>query len=431
MKKLALILLSLGLCAFANAQTVSTQDEDALKKAREESNKVVTNGFWDNWSITGAIGTQFYYGDNEKYMKFADQWTFPAIDLFFSKMVTPSFGFGLGISGITIKGVARDDNPIASFKTDKVYTQHDGTTYYRQKGHYVDPFLYFFLDLDNIFAGYNPNRFYNWALYAGGGLAIGFDHDLAGYNHTAPTFNAGFVNKFRLSDDWSLILNLRGALVGDSFDGESREGEPLDIDYIKKNIPVDGLFGITAGVCYRFGGKSRQLFAPAVNTEYYEDIIADKDLLVDNLNSKLQTSTDREVELAGLLAKMRAEKEAQKETHQLDFRWHINFDLDKWVLTNRELVDLELISEIMKMDPSITYYLYGYADKQTGSEKRNWKLSQERVNVVYKALTERYGVNPDQLKTQYDGGVDIMFMGDNKLTRCVMIYTQTQNPEQK
>jgi hypothetical protein len=35
------------------------------------------------------------------------------------------------------------------------------------------------------------------------------------------TFNAGLMNTFRLTEQLRLLLNLRGALIGDAFDGES------------------------------------------------------------------------------------------------------------------------------------------------------------------------------------------------------------------
>ncbi len=425
MKKIYLLL---GICLFSicgatsvSAQTSSENADTIPGMTKYEKDRYVTNEFWDNWSVVLGGGAQFYYGDNDKYMKFGDKIT-PAIDLYINKWVTPNFGFGLGLSGLRFKGLYLPSNTHASWPTGEFYKhESNGKDYYMQKGYFGNAFFYFVLDMDNIIAGYNPKRFYNCALYAGGGVDWGFDHKLQGYDHFAPTFNLGFVNKFRLTEKWSLILNLRGALVGDSFDGESRESEP-DADHIKKNIPVDGLFGVTAGICYRFGGHRKQLFDNAANEEYYNNVIDSKERIVSNLNENLSASKEREKELTAQVAQLQSAAPVV-EKQQLNLRWHINFDLDKWDLSNRELLDLEIISDVMKQDTSIPYYLFGYADVQTGSTNRNWKLSQERVNIVYKTLTETYGVNPEQLKTQYDGGVDIMFMEDNKLTRCVMIYS--------
>ena len=194
-----------------------------------KDNRVLTNKFWSNWSINGAIGTQFYFGENDKYMKFGDRLTFPALDIYLNKWVTPVFGWGLAVSGYRMKGIYQPENEYAAFQTKDFYLRRDGQDYYWQKGNFVNPFLYFTLDLISCFGGYNPNRIYDLDLYAGGGIPIGFDSQ---FNRTAPTFNAGLVNRFRLTNNLGLLINLRGALVGDDFEGESRGQEPLTRDHI-------------------------------------------------------------------------------------------------------------------------------------------------------------------------------------------------------
>ena len=48
-------------------------------------------------------------------------------------------------------------------------------------------------------------------------------------------------------------------------------------------------------------------------------------------------------------------------------------------------------------------------------------LSKNRVEAVYDYLTKELGVDPDQLVTDYKGGVDYMFYNEKELSRCCMI----------
>ena len=48
-------------------------------------------------------------------------------------------------------------------------------------------------------------------------------------------------------------------------------------------------------------------------------------------------------------------------------------------------------------------------------------LSKNRVEAVYDCLVNQFGVDPNQLVTDYKGGVDYMFYNDKELSRCVMI----------
>lgn len=63
----------------------------------------------------------------------------------------------------------------------------------------------------------------------------------------------------------------------------------------------------------------------------------------------------------------------------------------------------------------------GYADKQTGSQAFNERLSQLRAEAVYNTLVDKYGVNKDQLILEHKGGVDTMFHENPRLSRAAII----------
>ena len=95
--------------------------------------------------------------------------------------------------------------------------------------------------------------------------------------------------------------------------------------------------------------------------------------------------------------------------------------MDRWDLLTRELVNLQAVSDLIKSTPHTKYLLCGYADKQTATPAHNLMLSENRVKAVYDALVNQFGVNPDQLVTDFKGGVDYMFYNEKELSRCCMI----------
>ena len=101
----------------------------------------------------------------------------------------------------------------------------------------------------NIFGGSNTNRLFDIDAYAGGGFIFGFSD--SGNNHDI-SYNAGFMNTFRLTQRLRLWLNIRGAFVADYFDGESFVNEQ-DKTHMKSNGRFDNLFGTTIGVSFNFG----------------------------------------------------------------------------------------------------------------------------------------------------------------------------------
>ena len=102
----------------------------------------------------------------------------------------------------------------------------------------------------NILFGVKPGRFFDIDAYAGGGIIFGFAYSGNVYD---TTFNAGLMNLFSLNEKIRLMLNIHGALVGDSFDGESYMSEPTK-SHFQANRKFDGIYGVTVGFSFNFGG---------------------------------------------------------------------------------------------------------------------------------------------------------------------------------
>lgn len=409
---------------FAQEPTVTrTEDENTITIVEEtptangkivttttlEKNSVFTNGFWHNWQLSAGLGTQMFYGDNDWKVakKVPEMFTFPAIDLYLTKWASPSFGVGLGANWSKFKGLYQTDpgsgdykhhNITANFRPAKVesYGVYQGKDLAVQRGSYLDLFALAHADVLNIFGGYKPNRFYDLDAYAGGGVIFGFCEP---HNVHDVSFNAGLMNTFRLTEQLRLLLNIRGALIGDAFDGESYLDENSDKGWLA-NHKFDGIFGATLGLTWNIGKEySKWRLAERSSVYQYDKETVEKIVkeVVDGGEKIVYVNENPEV-------------------------WfHINFVVDKWDISKKELINIHAVADLINSTPNTKYLVCGYADKQTATPAHNLMLSENRAKAVYNALVNEFGVNPDQLVMDYKGGVDYMFYNMKELSRCTMI----------
>ena len=376
-----------------------------------EKNSVFTNGFWHNWQLSAGIGTQMYYGDNDWKVakKVPEMWVLPTVDLYLTKWISPSFGVGLGANWAPFKGLyqtkpGHSNNPReanANFRPNKVTLYDKADPIYNseglalQKGSYLDVFALAHANLMNLFGGYKPDRFFEIDYYAGGGVIFGFSES---GNAPSASFNTGFINTFRLSEQLRLMLNIRGALIGDDFDGEAYVDEPTKRHWLA-NHKMDGILGATVGLTYNIG-KEYSKWRLAERTSVYQ---YDKETI-----EKIVKETEY-IEKPMPVAEVP------------EVWFHINFIVDRWDISKKELININAVADLIKSTPKTKYLVCGYADKQTATPAHNLMLSENRAKAVYNTLVNEFGVNPDQLVMDYKGGVDYMFYNMKELSRCTMI----------
>ena len=376
-----------------------------------EKNSVFTNGFWHNWQLSAGIGTQMYYGDNDWKVakKVPEMWVFPTVDLYLTKWISPSFGVGLGANWAPFKGLyqttpGHSNNPReanANFRPNKVTMYgkadhiYDSEGLAIQKGSYLDVFALAHANLMNLFGGYKPDRFFEIDYYAGGGVIFGFSES---GNAPSASFNTGFINTFRLSEQLRLMLNIRGALIGDDFDGEAYVDEPSKKHWLA-NHKMDGIFGATLGLTYNIGKEYSKWRLAERNSVYQYD----------------KETIEKIVKQTEYIEKPMPVAEVP------EVWFHINFIVDRWDISKKELININAVADLIKSTPNTKYLVCGYADKQTATPAHNLMLSENRAKAVYNTLVNEFGVNPDQLVMDYKGGVDYMFYNMKELSRCTMI----------
>ena len=421
MKKVLFLIASAFMMVPALAQTVTTSEDKNTRTVVEETiipdgkivtttvyekNSVFTGGFWKNWDLSGNLGLQLFYGDNDwKVNKWTEMLTFPAIDLYLTKWASPSFGVGLGASYGQFKGlyqstpdtVNHGPSPMNQrFSTNELYRDADSQYDYQglayQRGSWFNAYILAHADLGNIFFGYNPRRFFDVIAFGGGGLIFGLsDKDAIG-----TTYNLGLANNFRITERFKLNLNLRGAFVADSFDGEDSIEEPT-VAHFRANHKNDGIFGVTLGFTY---GLDRDGWRTASRSSEYK----------------------YEKETVEKIVKETVTIPAPEIIKEIPEVWfHINFVVDKWDISKRELINLQSIADLIKSTPHTKYLVCGYADKQTATPDHNLMLSENRANAVYDVLVNQFGVPASQIVKDFKGGVDYMFYNEKELSRCVMI----------
>ena len=203
----------------------------------------------------------------------------------------------------------------------------------------------------------------------------------------------------------------------------------LTITGYKGIDPEVNLGGLTPGIDYRetfyphnrsflFGVKinfanAGEKKAPA-KTVYVTD-----NSEIDRLNGEINKLRDENKELKN--RKPQVETKIVKEKEMVTYPHYVNFAMGKADVSDAETVNLQYVAEMIKSVPDKKFCVAGYADKQTGNDEINNKLSNERAKNVYEILTKQYGISEKQLTIKANGGVDTMFLGKSDLSRSVVI----------
>ena len=400
----------------------------------------VSSPLGQNWELSVGLGTQFYLGENDWQAKFLDWWTFPAIDVNLSKWITPVFGFGVDVAGIRFKGLSNVGEDVTFAKAgDPV----DASGHAINKGWYLNPNFNLNINLVNLFAGYRPDRKYNLIAELGAGAAVTLSNPKTIW---ATTMNARLRNQIKLSDKLKLDITLGGALVGDDFDGQSYATSAAAGAPVNDNIGLDGIFGVTGGLTYAFNFSKKAAAAGAiasaaaagawvsmadVEEEKKAEVAAEQakvaEAAEDNAKKDAELAAAKKAAEDAEAARAAAEKalaDAQANANKygdLDVNAYVNYLIGSSTISNREMINVENVAKLISAMPNQKFVITGYADKATGSAKRNAKLAQARAESVYKALTQKYGVNADQLTVESKGGVAPFLFNENQLSRAAIV----------
>ncbi|MDY3913754.1 MAG: OmpA family protein [Phocaeicola sp.] len=365
------------------AQTVIRQDTLESQAVEVQKEKYVEAR--KNWFVGAGIGGHIHFSDHDKQMKLGDRIT-PKFEFFVGKWFNPYLGFRLGISGGTLKGLAGwDDHKSPNWNVNwhnyngfitganrgsEPGSVIGGTVYdkpghsyplYRTKIKYMHVPLDFMVNLSNILAGNNPDRFYSFIPYVGLGYAFTLNQSIDKKSSNSFTGNIGILNEFRLSKRLSLYLDLRGTLISDKFDQQI--GGRLD------GIPAASL-----GLTYVMNRKDnvRIVYVPTVQ-------------IVEKPVEKI-VEVEKRVEI---------EKDCEPLYLLLA---NVTFDFDKYNINAKSAAILDQAAELLKKMPERRFLISGSTDI-LGDGKYNEALSARRAAAVVQGLEDR-GVPTNMLKSR-------------------------------
>lgn len=357
------------------------------KEKAAKSYRVETNTFGANWFISGGVGAQMYFGDNDSKAGFGDRIS-PALDIAVGKWFTPGIGLRIAYNGLQAKGATPNANDVYA----KGGTFSNG--YYKQKWNVANFHGDVLLNLSNMFCGYNEERVYSFIPYVGAGLV----HSWSEPTENNLGINAGLINRFRLSPALDLNVELRGLLMKDAFGGKSKEA----------------MGGVTVGVTYKF--KKRGWDAVPTVPMVPESQLNDLRDRVNSLKGENESLKRDLVEARNKKPEVIVKKEAGFVP-----RLVVVFNIGKSNISKREYMNIEAMAKGIKENPNKVFTITGYADKGTGSAEYNMKLSKKRAESVRDLMVNEFGVPASQLKVDYKGGVSNMFYDDAKLSRVAIV----------
>ncbi|MDR2131701.1 MAG: OmpA family protein [Odoribacteraceae bacterium] len=374
--KRGLILLLLAIAPlFLAAQTENVAPKPSW-------GKFITNGFWDNWFLSVGAGGKIHFGSSDKQGDFSDRIA-PSFDFAVGKWIVPTLGLRLHANGIHAKGFTSNPNNIF---TDGTTANSKGV--YPQKWKQAQAQVDVLINASNWIGGYRPDRFFEFVPFAGGGVL------LYSGERKAMAITAGLLNKMRLTEAIDLNLELRG----DIFDSK----------YYQDTDGKRAALTTVLGVAYNF---NRRTFARSNDDKLREEIaalLAATDKLKDSRNKLTQENSALQDELKRAQAEKTAlqqQLENQSTNSPVIQTQLVFFKIGNSVVSKADKDRLKKWADIIKTMPNKRFIITGYADKATGSPQRNLVLSKERAENVFKILTKEFGVNADQFKVEYKGGV--------------------------
>lgn len=408
-------LLLLAVSASVSAQEFTSEYPTSR---RDENGNVVksgyiTNSWYDNWtiSVNGGLSTSF--------SKVSDNMITPAFDISVTKWAMPAMAFRFGIQGF--QGKEGLDYYMPQFMNHSPFP-------YNNK---VLSWDYFYAHADliwsatNSFLGYDFDRFWNIAPYLHGGYQRMFDPDKYKTNYDREAvFGAGIINTFRLTDRISLNLDVRAA----NYSGRYHVLEGGRV------TAVTAMVGLSINL-YKPGWKRAHELEIAKDAALASSAAAlaslataeglNKDLAAENtaLRNRAQELEDEMNALKAVAA-----SSPNKETDELLRRIGeaglvIYYDLAKDNIRDCEQLHIsQYVKAVLDVDPDHVFYLTGSADKGTGSESINTRLSNGRVNNVKRYLINELKVAPEQVVIKK--AIISDQHADGRLDRCVLFENE-------
>lgn len=362
---------------------------------------VYTNRFWDNWEVAAAGGNsilQITQKDSD-YGKFKERNGWNA-NIAVSKWIVPTLGMRLQLDAGEFRNYTSPSMGSAEVRMPYLYVHGD-----------------ILINMSNWIGGYDPDRFYSAVSYMGFGYtALSWTKKSETPYNGEYAFTTGLINKFRVSPRFDIELDLRTWLMAEKS--------------LPNSIQRGGRFAVamsaSVGVAYRFNQRNWSPAYSQLDVDGYllaimtlEEQLIERNAQLKRANSNFSALKSENDNLRNTLASAHAQTPvapAAMPTESVVF-----FTIGEATLTDYAKATLDSsVSLLMTTDAAIV--VTGYADKETGSAKRNEQLSKERAENVANYLMG-LGVPASRISTNWVGDTVQAFTKPDTpiVNRCVII----------
>ncbi|MCD8290405.1 MAG: OmpA family protein [Prevotella sp.] len=273
---------------------------------------------------------------------------------------------------------------------------------------YVAPMLDATVNVSNLFCGFNPKRVFEFSVFGGIGMNIGWGNDEAAnaaeYINTTYYSGAtqdlsylwdgtkvrlagrvGVMADFRICDAVTLGLEASANVLNDHYNS-------------KKAGNADWYINALVGVKINLGKTytTKKITPPAPPEKVVERVV------------------EKVVEKPAPPAPPVVEKVEP-------LRRDIFFTINATHIVGTEAAKVKEVAEYLKKYPEATVQVTGYADKGTGNEKINQALSEKRAQAVVDSLINDYGISSSRIFSSAKGDTEQPFDVDtqNRVSICI------------
>lgn len=407
-------------------KTVEELDEIAASHNAPENNNrhadgkidrgsYLTNAWYDNWTFGLAGGIQLMLGQGNSPVLVS-----PDVELNVTKWVTPTFAARFGYQGFRIREV----HPIKPDFTDhyKPYVNDKGQNIFNQMYFHFD----LMLGLSNLIGGYKETRLVNVIPYLHAGY---YQLSHPKYNYfTAKddngeklrdreiAFGPAVLLNFRLTNSLALTCDIRDSFLSSRYHEKQRGGIANDLSIA---------LGLSYTIHKWYWVRHTTSIAP-LQESYKEATVAYAEAKEQEKKLEVENKV-LEDELAQYRKKA-AEPKTEPVEDELSRRAAaaglvVYFDINSDKLPATEALRLEqYVHDTLASNGTHVFYLTGSADKGTGNERINTRLSSSRAENIKKLLHRKYGISEGQIVIKATIISDKH--EDGRLDRCVMFENE-------
>lgn len=362
---------------------------------------VYTNRFWDNWEVAAAGGNSLLQitQKGSDYGKFKDRNGWNA-NIAVSKWIVPTLGMRLQLDAGEFRNYTTPQMGSAEVRMPYLYVHGD-----------------ILVNMSNWIGGYDPDRFYSAVSYMGFGYtAMSWTKKSSTPYNGEYAFTTGLINKFRITPRFDIELDLRTWLMAEKS--------------LPKSIERGGRFAVamsaSVGVAYRFNQRNWSPAYSQLDVDGYllaimtlEEQLVERNAQLKRANSNFSALKSENENLRNTLASAHAQAPVAPATMPTESV--VFFTIGEATLTDYAKATLDsAVQLLMATDAQIV--VTGYADKETGSAKRNEQLSKERAENVANYLVG-LGVPASRISTNWVGDTEQAFTKPDTpiVNRCVII----------